>query len=330
MGGLAVRVLSESAGLLLIDGSEHPENAAQWLSQFRTELEPILLKWGAVLLRNFRSDLDTFSRIAPVLSPLEQPYTGGNTTREQVQDGVYTASSLPSSLSIPQHHEMMISTSWPMKLGFYCETPPEQGGETPLLSSRWFMEHVPRGLVDGFDARGGVTYVRRFSPDMPLRSLEDTFGTNDKSELEAICDRVRIELEWHGQERVTLRQTRPAFQRHPKSFVRAFVATPHIWHPSCWRRQLEQALGEPPREQYMEIEYADGTPVEPSVAEELSQFYETSKQSIPWQVGDVLVVENLLVSHGRNPYTGHRRILACLREPYHTMNGYLDAVESNV
>jgi hypothetical protein len=33
---------------------------------------------------------------------------------------------------------------------------------------------------------------------------------------------------------------------------------------------------------------------------------------LPWRAGDVLVIDNRSVSHGRLPYRGTRRVVACL------------------
>jgi hypothetical protein len=33
---------------------------------------------------------------------------------------------------------------------------------------------------------------------------------------------------------------------------------------------------------------------------------------MPWQAGDVVLVDNFLVMHGRHPYQGERRVLASL------------------
>jgi hypothetical protein len=34
--------------------------------------------------------------------------------------------------------------------------------------------------------------------------------------------------------------------------------------------------------------------------------------SFPWQAGSAVLIDNLLMAHGRNPYTGPRKILVAM------------------
>ena len=36
--------------------------------------------------------------------------------------------------------------------------------------------------------------------------------------------------------------------------------------------------------------------------------------AVPWQNGDILMIDNILTFHGRNPYTGHRDVQVALLE----------------
>jgi alpha-ketoglutarate-dependent taurine dioxygenase len=38
-------------------------------------------------------------------------------------------------------------------------------------------------------------------------------------------------------------------------------------------------------------------------------------RSFPWQTGDILLVDNMAVAHGRAPYEGERRVLVAMTEP---------------
>jgi hypothetical protein len=61
--------------------------------------------------------------------------------------------------------------------------------------------------------------------------------------------------------------------------------------------------------------YGNGTPIEPEVMEHLREAYRRETVSFPWQKGDLLMLDNMLVAHGRAPYSGPRQILVGMAEP---------------
>src|SRR5262249_20678872 len=158
---------------------------------------------------------------------------------------------------------------WPMKILFFCEIAPETGGETPLCSSRNFFRSLDKSIVEQFERRGGVTYIRNFDPYIPFSSLLGTFNTYDRKTITRICLSDDIAAEWKSEEWLQTRQTRPAFRTHPRTGERFFVAGPHIWHHSCWIKELEtlgssamSMLGRDPTDYWMHILYADGSEIE--------------------------------------------------------------------
>ena len=55
--------------------------------------------------------------------------------------------------------------------------------------------------------------------------------------------------------------------------------------------------------------YGDGTPIEPSVLDELREIYRQETVAFPWEKGDVLMLDNMLAAHGRAPFVGTRKVL---------------------
>jgi hypothetical protein len=62
--------------------------------------------------------------------------------------------------------------------------------------------------------------------------------------------------------------------------------------------------------------YGDGTPIEIEVINEIGNAYEASKKYFTWQKGDILLLDNMLMSHGRNSYKGQRSIIVGMADPY--------------
>jgi hypothetical protein len=58
--------------------------------------------------------------------------------------------------------------------------------------------------------------------------------------------------------------------------------------------------------------YGDGTSIEPEVAEEIRQAYAAETVKFRWEVGDVLLLDNMSISHAREPYKGPRDIIVCM------------------
>ncbi|CAM5721583.1 TauD/TfdA family dioxygenase OS=Streptomyces alboniger OX=132473 GN=CP975_33860 PE=4 SV=1 [Streptomyces alboniger] len=62
--------------------------------------------------------------------------------------------------------------------------------------------------------------------------------------------------------------------------------------------------------------YGDGEPIPDDVMDHLRACYRTASTRFDYRADDVLVIDNMLVSHGREPFTGPRRIAVAMAEPY--------------
>jgi alpha-ketoglutarate-dependent taurine dioxygenase len=83
--------------------------------------------------------------------------------------------------------------------------------------------------------------------------------------------------------------------------------------PSQVQETLLAELGEQdlPNNTY----YGDGSPIEPEVLDELRSLYHQETISFPWQAGDILLLDNMMVAHGRSPFAGPRKVVVAMAEP---------------
>jgi Taurine catabolism dioxygenase TauD, TfdA family len=61
--------------------------------------------------------------------------------------------------------------------------------------------------------------------------------------------------------------------------------------------------------------YGDGTPIENWELDEIYKAYNACEFASPWQEGDILLADNMLMAHGRNAFEGHRQVIVAFVEP---------------
>lgn len=294
-----------------------------WLAKNRDEVERLLLTHGAILFRGFNSmSASNLKQLAMLVSPDVLDYTYRSTPRTKVDDKVYTSTEYPAHQPIPLHNENSYTTSWPMKIWFYCALPSQQGGETPIGDSRKIFQMLDPKIKQRFMDKG-VMYVRNYGEGLDL-SWQEVFQTNDKAEVERYCRSAGMEFQWKSGDRLRTSQRCHSVGVHPKTGETVWFNQAHLFHMSVLGEDMFEALldafGEEglPRHAY----YGDGSPIEFSALDEIRAVHDRAVQTFAWKEGDLLMVDNMLVAHGRNPYTGPRKILVVMAEPFGTSDDH--------
>jgi alpha-ketoglutarate-dependent taurine dioxygenase len=288
-----------------------------WAESNRELIDTLLLRHGGILFRNFglRTD-EEFELFMRSLTTELVDYTYRSTPRQQVSGKVYTSTEYPADQSIPMHNEMSYASSWPQKIWFFSVRTAEEGGETPIADSRRVFDRIDPEVRRRF-ADLGVMYVRNYGDGLDL-SWQNVFQTDDKNEVEEICRRMGIELEWKdGGNRLRTRQVCQAVLEHPRTGDSLWFNQAHLFHvsslPSDLRATLLATFKEEglPRNAY----YGDGSPIEDAALAEIRRAYDEESVVFPWREGDILMLDNQRVAHGRRPYAGKRRVVVGMAEP---------------
>jgi alpha-ketoglutarate-dependent taurine dioxygenase len=122
--------------------------------------------------------------------------------------------------------------------------------------------------------------------------------------------------EWKPGNRLRTRCVRPAVGRHPQTGEMVWFNQAQHWHISCLDPATRESVLDlfPEEDWPRSCYYGDGTPIEDSVMEEILGVYKELEVSVPWQRGDIMLLDNMLAAHGRNAYTGERKLLVTMGE----------------
>jgi len=300
---------------LRVEPSVDDLDPVSWAAANRDWIETRLRRHGALLLRGFGlGSVPRFESFAGALVPdLFGEY--GDLPAEQGGQRVYQSTPYPPNKSILFHNESSHLDRWPLKQMFMCVQPAAQGGETPLLDCRETAAALPAEMVRRFESKG-LLYVRNFSEGLDV-SWQDFFRTQDPAVVEDHCRRAHIDWEWTPTGLRT-RQAAVAVARHPKTGDKVFFNQLQLHHVACLEPELREALGAifPEDEFPRNVYYGDGSRIEDSILAEISATYRRHAVVFPWQQGDVLVLDNMLVAHGRNPFAGPRKVVVAMGEMF--------------
>jgi alpha-ketoglutarate-dependent taurine dioxygenase len=248
----------------------------------------------------------------------EMPYVGGAAPREVVTSRrVLTANESPPEQPIPFHHEMAQVPNPPGYVMFYCDIAPERGGATPIVHSHQvyrrfqaldpaFCEHLEEH---------GARYVRvmppQDDPSSPIgRSWRSTFQSHAADEAEAReqaeAKMREIGTTWRWLESGDLYTETapvPAIRVDERSgratFFNSMVAAYTGWVDE--RNDPTQS-----------VKCGDGSPVRGDVLLATAEAMREEQVALTWSEGDQLWIDNRLVMHSRQPFSGARRILAAI------------------
>jgi len=268
---------------------------------------------GGVLFRGFKvgSPLD-FRRFAASFGQPLASYEFGSTPRSKVFAGVYSSTEYPAHQHIPLHNEQSYTRAWPSRIWFHCMTPSRTGGETPIADSRQVYQRIPEAIREAFATRE-LLYVRNYSGALDL-PWQRAFNTEDRADVERYCIEQDIEWTWKPDGELRTRQRCQAVLQHPDSGEWLWFNQAHLFHVSALepaaRTTLLAVLAEQdlPRNVY----FGDGSPIPDEMLEAVRRVYGETQVAFPWQAGDVLMLDNRLVAHGRHPFTGDRKVIVAM------------------
>ena len=296
-----------------------------------------LLTYGAILFRGYeiQSPAD-FQCIAQQLIPEAVDYARGASPRSKVRERIYTSTDAPKMIPIPLHCELSYTPSPPNRILFFCHTPAQEGGETPIADMRSVyraldpevrqrLEGHGLMLIQNVPARRGLGFSKTW---------QEMFATDKEAEVENICATMDIACSWNRDGSLRLINHRPVSVPHPVTGDRILFTSFYNFHDSWsdelslynlfWLSRLLRLTellrvrtGKAAVDYPHHSTYADGTEISRADVLHVRKVLRDHAVSFSWQPGDLILLDNFRVSHGRMPYRGNRKILVSMgNSPY--------------
>lgn len=289
--------------------------ARDWLASIGGELRAALHEHGAVFLTGLPvHTVDDFAVVRDELIPQRTAYREKATPRSDYGDGVFSSTDLPAAQAIRMHNENSYTLTFPGLLLFGCLTAPEQGGATPVADVREVLRLLPPSLVERMRAAGWVL-TRNYSEHIST-NWRTAFAAEGPEQVEQYCAENLISCEWRADGSLRTAQLRPGIVRHP-------VTGDEVWfnHMAFWNAfSLDEEL----RETLIDEFGADGLPFATGFGDgpldeddlrQINDAYEKATVRRAWAPGDLMLVDNVLAAHGRDPFRGARKIVVAMGDP---------------
>jgi alpha-ketoglutarate-dependent taurine dioxygenase len=281
------------------------------------EVAALFREHGALLFHDFGASRDQFLAFTETLSRDFSTYQGGffrDRQRVGNQDTLLTVTGSQEGFAIPLHGEMYYTARQPGLLWFFCEKPAEQGGETTLCDG----EEIFRRLSDRtrqLFLEKRIRYVRR----LPDGVWQEAFGTGDPAEAERLCGEQETSFEIDPATGA-VETSRLAWAVVPgrsgqrDTFINNLVSL-YMGELSLKRGTAAETIkGLSGRSFPIVVRMEDGSPVPGAVIKELLALNQRHAVAVPWSAGDIVLVDNTRILHGRLAYSGERNVYVRLGE----------------
>ncbi len=273
----------------------------------------LLLAKKALVFRGFGTSKEQVDSALDLMLPNRLAYVHGNSPRTKVGSNVYTSTEYPAEFTISMHNELSYARRWPSRLAFYCERRPTTGGATPVVDCTVWLNSLDEEVRAAFDK--GIRYTQNLHSGAGFgRSWQDTFETSDRDEVEAHLADADVAWEWKPDGGIRLTQSRPATVRHQITGDEVWFNQFDQWHLAGLDADTATMLSElmPEDELPQSVTFADGTPIPDAYVAHVRDKGLDAAVDVDWYDGDLLLIDNVAVAHGRRPYTGPRRVLVAM------------------
>lgn len=263
-----------------------------------------LRREGAVILKGYDiADVEDFSAMTDrIFGRRRFSYAGGASPRRSLRAEIYNSTEYPSDLTLMLHNELSYSSRYPSYVCFACFETAGEGGETTLGSSQNILSRIDPDVADEFRQKK-VCYIRRL-PAQGMYSWRAAFQTSEREEVEKICRTAGANLLWANNDTIEIREGRGATTVHPETRREVWFNQAAHFHPLGINADAEATR--------LNCTFGNGGAIPDDYIAHIRQVLIEEAYQHKWERGEMIILDNRLVAHGRMPFKGGRRITVTL------------------
>jgi len=282
-----------------------------WIEENLEGIKDRLSTSGAVLFRGFpvQSDQDLDTVIASFdYQTFTYEESLSNAVRVNRTQRVFTANEAPPSEGIFLHNEMAQTPIYPTRLFFFCEQAAETQGETSLCRCDQLyakLKEIDPDFIKNCEEKG-VKYTNIMpNGDNPEsgqgRGWQTTLGVKTKQEAELRLKELGYSWTWLPDGSLGATSAILPAVKHLKRgtsvFFNQLIAAYQGWGDvSHFGAKI--------------ICFGDDSDITDEQMQRVIKAADDLIFDVPWQNGDIALVDNFMAMHGRRPFTGTRKVLA--------------------
>ncbi|KAJ5737095.1 uncharacterized protein N7483_002220 [Penicillium malachiteum] len=284
-----------------------------------------LARHGTLLFRNLPiKTADDFSKFAHAFGYSPHEIIGIVVERSLLAPNVAPANESPKEVLIYSHNESPQVPHAPEYIFFYGHRVPSKGGESPISSSlelfnraqqeipEFIAELAEKGILSRVlykaerQYKGGSTLREAFGKEIVDGDNEETKRQKIEGQIARYGRGKHTTWEWVD-DGLILTHRLPAVRTQPgTNLPTLFTGLAAYWK----RLQMNSA-----QKNVTQQLFGDGTPIPEKYLAHLAKITDEIRVLHRWEEGDVLVYDNVIAQHGRQPWEGHqsdRVVLASL------------------
>ncbi|KAF8857741.1 Clavaminate synthase-like protein [Acephala macrosclerotiorum] len=289
-----------------------------------------LARHGTLLFRGLPiHNAEDFSKFAHAFGYKPHEIIGIVVNRPLLAPNVAPANEAPKETLIYNHNESPQVPHAPEYIFFYGHKVPQRGGETPISSSIELFhranEEIPafideiaeKGILSKVTYKlekqyeGGSTLAQAFGKEIKEGDDQETRRAKIEAQISRYGRGKYTTWEWTDDGGLVLTHRLPAIRTQPNTGLPTlFTGLAAYYKNNQINTQVTNA-----RKNATQQLYGDGTPIPEKYLAHLAKITDEIRVLHKWQRGDVLVYDNIIAQHGRQPWEGEqsdRVVLASL------------------